>query len=299
MGQERIAMNTRRFLISLAAVQLLSLGAGAAHADARWTSAPYLSTPPLVNESDAELESKVAAMSTFPTVLDERLWVDDRMRPEIRAKVMEVINDLFAELHLKDLTIAGVEVRGSNTSYEYDSDADLGVKVLLDTSKYRGNAKDLADRLKLFNAVTEMQHEGQIILRGMPLEVNFYASRDERMVPQKGIGHYSITADKWIEKPTVQKDQFDRKQMTADTKRFVTSYNDLVAAYFNDKQSFDCGRFKTFSREMSKYRDAGIKASGTRSTENLTFRLLRRLSVNVITEVDDLELECRNIHWSL
>jgi hypothetical protein len=50
---------------------------------------------------------------------------------------------------------------------------------------------------------------------------------------------------------------------------------------------------------MSKYRDAGIKASGTRSTENLTFRLLRRLSINVITEVDDLALECRNIHWSL
>jgi hypothetical protein len=292
-------MDARRFLISLAAVQLLSFGAGAAHADARWTSPPYLSTPPLVNESDAELESKVTAMSTFPTVLDERLWVDDRMRPEIRAKVMEVINDLFAELRLKDVTISGVEVRGSNTSYEYDDDADLGVKVLLDTSKYHGNAKDLADRLKLFNAVTEMQHEGQIILRGMPLEVNFYASRDERMVPQKGIGHYSITADKWIEKPTVQKDQFDRNQMAADTKRFVTGYNDLVAAYFNDKQSFDCRRFRTFSREMSKYRDAGIKASGTRSTENLTFRLLRRLSVNVITEVDDLALECRNIHWSL
>ena len=81
-------MDTRCFLISLAAVQLLSFGSGVAHADERWTSAPYLSKPPLVNESDAELESKVTAMSTFPTVLDERLWVDDRMRPEIRAKVM-------------------------------------------------------------------------------------------------------------------------------------------------------------------------------------------------------------------
>lgn len=292
-------MDPRRFLISLAAVQFVSFGACLAHADERWRSPPYLSTPPLVTESNAELESKVTAISTFPTVLDERLWVDDRMRPDIRAKVLEVIDDLFAGLRLEDVKIGSVEVRGSNTSYEYDDAADLGVKVLLDTSKYQGRAKDLADRLKLFNTITELQHEGQVILHGMLLEVNFYASRDERMVPEKGIGHYSITADKWIERPTVQKDQFDRIQMAIDTKRFVVSYNDLVTAYFNDKRNFDCSRFKALSREMSKYRDTGIKASGTRSTENLTFRLLRRLSVNVITEIDDLELECRNIHWSL
>lgn len=292
-------MHPRRFLISLFAVQFVSLGACLAHADGRWTSPPYLSTPPLVTESDAELESKVTAISTFPTVLDERLWEDDRMRPDIRAKVLQVIDDLFAELRLQDVTIGSVEVRGSNTSYEYDDAADLGVKVLLDTSKYQGSTKDLAARLKLFNTITELQHEGRVVLHGMLLEVNFYASRDERMVPEKGIGHYSITADKWIEKPSVQKDSFDRTQMATDTKRFVVSYNDLVTAYFNDKRYFDCSRFKALSREMSKYRDTGIKASGTRSTENLTFRLLRRLSVNVITEIDDLELECRNIHWSL
>ena len=292
-------MNARKLFHSFLIVSLLPLGSSLAQADERWTSPPYLAVPPLVTESDAGLEQQVVAISTFPTVLDSRLWADDKMRPDIRAKVLRVVDDLLGDLHLHNVTIASIEVRGSNTSYEYDDDADLGVKVLLDTSRYQGRMEDLAAQLKLFNTITELQHEGQVILDGMLLEVNFYASRDERMVPQEGIGQFSVTEDKWIEKPSVQKNQYDRSQMLADTRNFVTRYNDLVAAYFTDKPSFDCNRFKAFSREMSKYRDDGIKAAGTRSTGNLTFRLLRRISVNVVTEVQDLELECRNIHWSL
>lgn len=286
-------------LAVIAGMQLLG-GISQAESGSRWTSPPYLQSPPLAVESPADVQGRVIEISTFPTVLDARLWgPDGKMHPAIRARVLEVVNELFAELRLKDVTIGSVEVRGSNTSYEYDADADLGVKALLDTSAYKGDVAELSARLKLFDKLIEREHEPQVFIRGMPLEINFYANRDDRMAPQKGIGQYSISEDRWIEEPTVQKDEFDRTQMTSDTLAFLTRYNKLVTEYFQDKPAFDCRQFGDLSRELSKYRDAGIKKSGIRSTENLTYRLLRRLSVNVIEKVQDLALECRNIHWSL
>ena len=288
--------------LTLAVIAGLQLSAGGAEAEtaSRWSSPPYLQAPPLAHESAADVRNRVVEITTFPTVLDERLWdADAKMHPEIRARVLEVVNELFAELRLEDVTIGSVEVRGSNTSYEYDDDADLGVKALLDTANYKGNIAELGARLKLFDKLIEREHEPQVFIRGMPLEINFYVNRDDRMAPTKGIGQYSISEDRWIEKPEVQKDQFDRTQMTEDTLTFLSRYNTLVAGYFEGKKSFDCSRFRELSRDLSKYRDAGIKKSGIRSTENLTYRLLRRLSVNVIEEVQSLNLECRNIRWSL
>ena len=286
--------------VAAIAVAQLACGPGNAGADARWTSPPYLTAPPLVSEDAAAIQRRVEEISTFPTVLDPRLWEKDgKMRPAIRARVLEIVNALFAELRIDGVSIGSVEVRGSNTSYEYDDDADLGVKALVDTSRYTGDTAELAARLKLYDRLIELEHESRVFISGMPLEINFYLNRDERMAPQKGIGQYSISEDRWIVDPSVQQAKFDRARMTEDTASFAARYNKLVTEYFADKPAFDCSRFKAFSREMSKYRDVGIKASGTRSTENLTYRLLRRLSVNVIVEVQNLDLECRNIHWSL
>jgi len=138
-----------------------------------------------------------------------------------------------------------------------------------------------------------------VLLHGVPLEVNFYVIRSARLNPVKGVGHYSITEDKWMERPAVQESKFDRNQMLADMTGVTTTYNGLVTAYFADKQGFECSRWKDFSKSLGDYRNAGIDKSGTRSTENLVYRLLRRLKVNVVEQSSALALECQNIHWSL
>ena len=291
-------MTTQRFLPWLASAVLL-FSAAAGKAEDRWASAPYMATPPLVTLTKDELKQRVVEISTFPTVLDPRLWQDDTLRPEVRQRVLDVTGQLFADLKLKDVRIKSVEVRGSNVSYEYDNAADFGVRVFLDTSAYKGNIDDLAARVKTYNAFIEVKHEGQILLYGIPLEVNFYVIRTSRLDPVKGVGHYSITGDRWMEPPAVQDSKFDRDQMLSDIEGFTGTYNALVRAYFAGKRGFDCGQWQDFSKTLGDYRNAGIDKSGTRSTENLVYRLMRRLNVNVVEEASALGLECRNINWSL
>jgi len=285
-------------LTTLIAASLITF-VTSAHADVRWNNPPYAQKPLLVLEGRGELEQRIVEISTFPTELDPRLWQNQKLRPEVRQRVIEVSEALLSNLNVEDVSIKSIEVRGSNVSFEYDDSADFGVRVFLDTSKYKGNVDDLAARVKNYNALIESRHEGKIFLYAVPLEVNFYVIRTARLNPVKGVGHYSISDDTWMELPTIQESNFERQQMLQDLGGFINTYNGLISGYFADKRSFDCARWNDFSKDLSKYRNEGIEKSGTRSTENLVYRLLRRLSVNVIEQSSDLELECWNIQWSL
>jgi hypothetical protein len=99
--------------------------------------------------------------------------------------------------------------------------------------------------------------------------------------------------------PVPPKDAFDPQVMAAKTTDFTDQYNNLVANYFEDKVSFDCQRFDAFKKALRNYRSDDISSSGQRSNGNLTYRLLRRLSVNVPDTTADLEQECLNIKDSL
>ena len=80
---------------------------------------------------------------------------------------------------------------------------------------------------------------------------------------------------------------------------FIDQYNTLVADYFEDKRSFDCGRFQAYQKSLLSYRRDGLAQDGQRSNGNLTYRLLRRLSINIPDTTRKLSWECQNIKDSL
>jgi hypothetical protein len=279
----------------------LATGAIVAAADepGRWNSAPYMATAPLVTSNDQDLDAAIKMITRFPLDLDPRLWDGEKLRPDVRARILEVVNQQLADLKIPDLRIAVIETQGSTISYEYDEDSDLSARAFLDTSAYKGNVEDLSALLKLYTNYLEKMHEGQVTVRGVPLEVQFYAIKSDRLKPEKGIGHYSISDDVWIERPTQQPDRFDHDQMLVDARHFIAAYNNLMTDYFAAKKGFDCERFAALSKEMRDYRHAGIMKNGTRSTANLTYRMLRRLNVNVSETTRMVALECQNIQWTL
>ena len=69
--------------------------------------------------------------------------------------------------------------------------------------------------------------------------------------------------------------------------------------YAKNKKAFACEKFGALDDEMKAYRGAGLDAAGQRSTQNLTYRALRRISVNIPDMVDELEDECNYLKESL
>jgi hypothetical protein len=278
--------------------------------------APFITNPPFVNMTPDQMSQAVAGIVDFPKVLDPRIWTPDyHMRPEISSRVMAIVNRQFNALKLRNkaLAIQDIELFGSNASYEYDEKADLGIHVFLNTASnpaaYQGDVLDLEHFMRLLNDVIELDQNGEVSFYGIPLEIVFHATRPAGYRDSDGIPQYSVwSADasrtgRWINPqtppPAPPKDAFDTKVITAKTNDFIDQYNSLVANYFEDKASFDCARFETFKKAMKSYRSEGIDADGQRSNGNLTYRLLRRLSLNIPDTVDDLARECLNIKDSL
>lgn len=77
-------------------------------------------------------------------------------------------------------------------------------------------------------------------------------------------------------------------------------YNDLVSAYTADPKGFECGRFGALDDTLGEYRNsAPVNGLGSRSTENLVYRALRRLTVSIPSMLDTLEVQCTFAHESM
>jgi len=252
----------------------------------------------LADGSDASVSAAVDAITTFPTELDPRIWNGDALKPEVREKSLAIVELIMNESGIAGLTVDAVELFGSNASYEYDDTSDFGIHAFVRSSALAPEALD--DSLRLLNDYVERRQEGRITFNGVVVEVTFHSERTENYRPSPGIGQYSLLQGRWIEQPVKQPDSFNRATMATDMKKFIVEYNDLVAAYDADKKGFTCSRFGDLDSEMSVYRNSGFtQGLGSRSTQNLAYRALRRLNVPIPDMVDTLEDECTFVQESI
>jgi hypothetical protein len=49
----------------------------------RWNSAPYIAVAPLITSSDQDISAAIDQITTFPTVLDPRLWDGYKLRARV------------------------------------------------------------------------------------------------------------------------------------------------------------------------------------------------------------------------
>ena len=248
--------------------------------------------------SDASVSGAVDAITTFPTELDPRIWTGDELKPEVREKSLAIVDRILKESGIAGVGVDAVELFGSNASYEYDETSDFGIHAFVRSPALTPGALDA--QLRLLNDYVERRQEGRITFNGVVVEVTFHSERTGNYRPSPGIGQYSVSEGRWIEQPVKQPDNFDRATMATDMKKFIGEYNDLAAAYAVGKKGFTCSRFGDLDSEMSVYRDSGfVQGLGSRSTQNLAYRALRRLNVPIPDMVDTLEDECTFAHESI
>lgn len=247
--------------------------------------------------SERAVTEVIDKVTTFPTRLDPRIWDGMQMKPDVREATLRVVDRIIADTGL-ELAIDGIDLFGSNASYEYDDAADFGVHVFVSSPSM--TSRDLAEVLSLLNSEVEHRQEGKVTFYGVPAEVTFHSERTSSYRPAPGIGQYSISEARWVNTPVQQPDNFDRAQMAFDITGFAEKYNELVSAYRKGKVGFDCSRFDALDDEMGAYRNTGfVEGLGSRSTQNLSYRALRRLNVSVPDMVDTLADDCTFVNESL
>lgn len=134
---------------------------------------------------------------TLVTIQDELnpvLWSDNKLRPEIKEKIIELVNEFNSTLDIP-LTILDINIVGSNASYNYTDKSDVDVHIITNFEEYGYPKEFIEAAMNSFK--TNFNNKYDITYGGYNVEIYV---EDVKSSPQSN-GIYSVLRDEWIKEP--------------------------------------------------------------------------------------------------
>ena len=134
---------------------------------------------------------------TLVTIQDELnpvLWQNNKLRPEVKEKILNLVNEFQSTLDIP-LTILDINIVGSNASYNYTDKSDVDVHIITNFEEY-GYPQELV-QAAMNSFKTNFNNKYDVDYGGYNVEVYI---EDVKSSPQSN-GIYSVIKDGWIKKP--------------------------------------------------------------------------------------------------
>lgn len=204
--------------------------------------------------------------------LNPKLWDKNKqLRPEIRAALIRIARMFYTSIKLeKKPVIKDIVFTGSLANYNYSELSDIDLHLILDYDTVDSDEDMVAQFFALAKANWNEKHD--ITVKGYEVEV--YAEDQDNSHTSTGL--YSVLNDKWIKEPHKEQPLYDIGDVRSKVEYFVRMYKHLVDRY-------RAGKFKGLYRQISllrdkigKFRQGGLNRGGVYSTENVSFKLMRR-----------------------
>jgi hypothetical protein len=230
------------------------------------------------------LESfKISDAISFHDELNPKLWINKKLRPEVKKQLLRISEDFLDELGIKSIDIEDITVSGSNAAYSYTPHSDLDLHILVDMSKLSNDEV----YQELFTAKKNIYNDSHDIkIRDIPIELYIQDSNE----PVVSLGEYSILNNEWIKLPTKRRANFDQ---TA-TKLKFEKLLDLIKRTLKTK---DIEKLNKVIDKIKQYRKAGLDKAGEFGPENLAYKILRKQEY--ITKLYDLRKKLHSQELSL
>jgi len=209
---------------------------------------------------------------TVKNELNSEIWgEDDKLKPEIRERLLEIAEDFFDDLDIPWAELEDIRFTGSLANFNWSKYSDVDLHLVVDYSLVDEN-EDFAEayfmaRKNLWN------NDHDITVHGFDVEV-YVENAGE---PHVSSGIYSVMMDEWIKKPKLGNPTIDKDAVNKKAKVLVRLIDDLVTKRFKDKDYE--GTIKgseRMSEKLKKMRQCGLDKGGEYSAENLTYKILRR-----------------------
>lgn len=216
------------------------------------------------------LESfKLSDAVTFHNQLNPKLFVGQRLLPQVKKQLLIIAKDFTDSLGIQNLNIKDITVSGSNAAYSYTPHSDLDLHIIVDMS----NINNDAVYRELFNAKKTIYNDTHnITVHGIPVELYV----QDEAEPVKSLGEYSLLHDKWLRFPTKRRANLDQNATKA-------KYDKLEKLIHLALKSKNLKKILEVLKTIKRYRQAGLEKGGEFSPENLAFKVLR--SQGLITKL--------------
>ena len=204
--------------------------------------------------------------------LNQKLFDGNRLKPEVREKAEEIINE-FLKILAEDevrLIVRDVILTGSNASYNYTKDSDIDLHIIAETKSFEESADVYAKLYRAYGRIFGNKFE--ISFYGIPVEI--YVETESNPVVSNGI--YSVMFDKWVKEPSaIAIPEIDQKAINKAAKPWIDEAKALIKEV-DDNVADGEEEIDDYITRIYELRQKGIySAAGNEySTENLISKKL-------------------------
>lgn len=203
----------------------------------------------------------------FHDELNSKFWKNEALNDKVRVQLLTIANKWAKYADIPRSAIQDIVLTGGNANYNYTSQSDLDVHLVVDYSKVIDCDEDfVAEYLRDKKTLWELSHDIKIF--GVSVET--FAEPVGRPM-KKSQGVYSLKYKKWLQKPKkekidIKKDHFVQSKVN----HMIHTINYALKHHVDDENAL-----KKIKKNLQVQRGEGIRRAGEYSVENLIFKELR------------------------
>jgi predicted nucleotidyltransferase len=232
--------------------------------------------------------------------LDKNLWDENnKLHPSIRNALLKIAKHFYDNIDLENKPpIKDVVFTGSLANYNYSRLSDIDLHLLFDFGQY-GESKEVFEKFFLL-AKASWNNKHDVSIKGYDVEV--YAEDENN--PHHSTGLYSVQNDEWIKVPEKVTPVFDKLDVKSKVQYFIDTYKQLIEEMEETPIEDMLERVELLRDKIVKFRQGGLETGGEYSTENVTFKALRRIGyldklADLKTHLTDKKLSVENSLWEM
>jgi len=218
-----------------------------------------------------------ALLKTFKVQpeLNKIFWDQNKMlNPTIRLALLKVAEYFYDSIKLdKKPVIKDIVFTGSLANYNYSKYSDIDLHLLFDFEEMEGDMEMIEQFFTLAKANWNDQHD--VSIKGYPVEV--YA--EDYRSPHISTGLFSVMKNQWIKEPQKVTPVVDKLDVKTKVNYVNKLYNHFLTLYKQHQtKGLDANIYK-LREKIRQYRQAGLDRGGEFSTENIAFKVMRRVGL--------------------
>ena len=196
--------------------------------------------------------------------LNPLLWNEDKtLKEDVFEKLSNIAQEFLKFIEIP-LNIVDIEIVGSNASYNYNSQSDIDLHIIVNSEVNFIEPTILRqlynDRKGAFNRDYELE------INGLPVELYIEDVKDGNATN----GRYSILKNEWVKLP---------EPITYEIPDITTDLNEMLEKCFKVLKSNNAEEVRTLINDIYMIRKLGLAEDGEASIGNLVFKELRNMDI--------------------
>lgn len=224
--------------------------------------------------------SKLNEALEVHNTLNPLLWNEDKtLKEDVFEKLSNIAQEFLKFIEIP-LNIVDIEIVGSNASYNYNSQSDIDLHIIVNSEVNFIEPTILRqlynDRKGAFNRDYELN------INGLPVELYIEDVKDGNATN----GRYSILKNEWVKLP---------EPITYEIPDITTDLNEMLEKCFKVLKSNNAEEIRTLINDIYMMRKLGLAEDGEASIGNLVFKELRNMDIMAALKEHYYELRSKEL----